>query len=68
MVNAGRDREIYPKSDAAPIFDAVAAEDRTFLEMPEARHYFEPDFGQSEAPAVEALMDHVVPWIEERFL
>lgn len=68
VVNAGQDREIYPRSDAAPIYEAVVAEDKTFLEMPDARHYFEPDFGQNDAPAVEALMDRVVPWIEERFL
>jgi alpha-beta hydrolase superfamily lysophospholipase len=65
-VFAGRDREIYPLTDAAPIFAAVAANDKTFVELPDARHYFEPEFGQSEAPAVEALMDRVVAWIRER--
>jgi len=67
VVNAGRDREIYPETDARPIFDAVGADDRTFHAFPDARHYFEPDFGQREAPQVEALMDLVVPWIQERF-
>jgi pimeloyl-ACP methyl ester carboxylesterase len=67
VVNAGRDREIYPNTDAQPIFEAVAAPDRTFHELPEARHYFEPDFGETHAPVVEALMDLVVPWIRERF-
>jgi len=67
VVNAGRDREIYPETDAKPIFDAVAAPDRTFHEVPDARHYFEPDFGEREAPHVEQLMDVVVPWIQERF-
>jgi hypothetical protein len=67
VVNAGRDREIYPETDARPIFDAVAAEDRTFRAFPDARHYFEPDFGEREAPQVEVLMDLVVPWILERF-
>lgn len=67
VVNAGQDREIYPLSDAAPIYEAVAAKDKTFLEMPNARHYFEPDFGQKDAPAVDALMDRLVPWIQERF-
>jgi len=66
VVNAGRDREIYPSVDAKPIFDAVGAEDRTYLEFPEARHYFEPEFGAREAPDVEKLMDAVVPWIQER--
>lgn len=67
VVNAGRDREIYPQTDAGPIFEAVASEDKTFHELPDARHYFEPEFGQKEAPAVEQLMDLVVPWIQQRF-
>lgn len=67
VVNAGRDKEIYPATDAAPIFEACVAEDRTFREFPHARHYFEPDFGASESPDVEALMDLVVPWIRDRF-
>ena len=67
VINAERDREIYPQTDAKPIFQAVAASDRTFKSFPEARHYFEPDFGETEAPAVESLMDTVVPWIQERF-
>jgi acetyl esterase/lipase len=64
---AGRDREIYAGADAEPIRTAVVSEDATFREYESARHYFEPDFGQKEAPQVEALMDDVVPWIQERF-
>lgn len=67
LVNAGQDREIYPKTDAEPIFAAVAAEDRTFHSFPKARHYFEPELGHTDSPDVEALMDLVVPWIRERF-
>ncbi len=66
VVNAGRDREIYPETDARPIFAAVAAADRRFESFPTARHYFEPEFGSRETPDVEALMDLVVPWIQER--
>ena len=66
VVNAGRDREIYPKTDAEPIFRAVGARDKTFLDFPDARHYFEPDFGATSAPDVERLMDQLVPWLEER--
>jgi hypothetical protein len=67
VVNAGRDREIYPNVDAKPIFDAVGATDRTFMDFPKARHYFEPEFGSNETPEVTELMDVLVPWIEERF-
>ena len=67
VVHAGADQEIYRESDALKIFNAAAASDKTFIEFEEARHYFEPDFGQKESPAVEALMDKLIPWIEERF-
>lgn len=68
VIHAGADREIYPLSDAQPIFAAVGAEDRQFLDFPDARHYFEPDFGQSESPAREAMLDALVAWIRERFV
>jgi pimeloyl-ACP methyl ester carboxylesterase len=67
VVNAGRDREIYPETDAGPIFEAVASEDRSYHSFPKARHYFEPDLGSTHAPDVETLMDLVVPWIRQRF-
>lgn len=66
VVSAGRDREIFPDTDARPLFEAVASKDKTWLTFENARHYFEPDLGEQEAPDVEALMDAVVPWIEER--
>jgi acetyl esterase/lipase len=67
VVNAGRDKEIYPTVDARPIFEAVAANDKTFHELPQARHYFEPAFGATEAPDVEAAMTLVVDWLRARF-
>jgi hypothetical protein len=66
VINAGRDREIYPNTDATPIFEAVGAKDRSFLNVPEARHYFEPEFGAKEAPDVKEVMDHIIPWLQER--
>jgi pimeloyl-ACP methyl ester carboxylesterase len=67
FINAGRDQEIFPATDARPMFEAVAAPDKTFLEFPDAQHYFNPPFGQKDAPDVESVMDAVVPWIRERF-
>jgi pimeloyl-ACP methyl ester carboxylesterase len=67
MVHAACDREIYPAGDVRPVWEAVAAKDKTFVEIPGARHYFEPEFGQTDAPDVERLMDVVVPWIRARF-
>ncbi len=65
LVHAGRDREIFP-ADVAAIAGAIAAADRRVVTIEGARHYFEPELGEREAPHVEALMDVVVPWIEER--
>jgi alpha-beta hydrolase superfamily lysophospholipase len=67
VVHAGRDREIYPKSDAQPIFEAVVSDDRSFHTIEDARHYFEPDFGSDDESARERLMDLLVPWIQQRF-
>jgi len=67
FINAGKDQEIFPKTDAIPMFNAIAAKDKTYVDFPTARHYFEPEFGKREAPDVEKVMDVVVPWILERF-
>jgi pimeloyl-ACP methyl ester carboxylesterase len=67
FINAGKDQEIFPKTDAIPMFSAIAAKDKTYVDFPNARHYFEPPFGQREAPDVEKVMDVVVLWILERF-
>jgi len=66
VVHAGRDREVYFDRDVAPVFEACAAADKRLVRIEGARHYFEPDFGQKEAPDVERLMDVVVPWLRER--
>src|SRR5262249_58127450 len=63
FVNAGKDQDIFPQTDALPMFEVIAAKDKTYVDFPNARHYFEPPFGQREAPDVEKLMDIVVPWI-----
>lgn len=67
FINAGKDQEIFPLTDARPMFEAVAARDKTFIEFPGAQHYFNPPFGRKDAPDVEKVMDAVVPWILERF-
>ncbi len=67
VVNAGKDNEIFPNTDAKPIFESVVSKDRKYVNFPDALHYFEPPFGQKTAPDVEKLMDLLVPWVEERF-
>jgi len=66
MVHAARDREVFP-SDALAIGEAIAAKDKTVVTIEGARHYFEPEPGEKDAPHVEKLMDVVVPWLSERF-
>jgi hypothetical protein len=67
MVYAARDREVYFERDVRPAFEACAASDKRLVRIDGARHYFEPDFGETAAPDVERLMDVVVPWMKERF-
>lgn len=65
MVNASRDKEIYPRGDAEAMWQAVTAKDRTFRQF-DGEHYFEPPFGSPVAPDVDRLMAEVVPWVLER--
>jgi len=65
VCNATKDKEIYP-ADTKEIWNAVTAKDRSQHDF-NASHYFEPPFGEKEAPDVKRLMDTVVPWIKERF-
>jgi dienelactone hydrolase len=66
LVHAGRDREIFP-GDVAAVDRAIASPDKRVVTLEAARHYFEPEAGAKEGGHVDALMDVVVPWIEERF-
>jgi pimeloyl-ACP methyl ester carboxylesterase len=67
FINAGKDQEIFPKTDAIPMFEAIKSKDKTFVDFPNARHYFEPEFGAKDAPDVDKVMDVIVPWVLERF-
>lgn len=67
FINAGKDQEIFPKTDAEPMFAAIASSDKTYHSFDHARPSFEPEFGAREAPDVEKVMDVISPWILERF-
>lgn len=67
VVHAARDREVYFDLDVRPVYEASAATDRALVRIEGARHYFEPEFGETKAPDVDRLMDVVVPWMRERF-
>lgn len=64
MVNALRDKEIYP-GEAKKMWDSLQGDHNTFLEI-DAEHYFEPEFGAPTAPDVDRLMAQVVPWVQQR--
>jgi dienelactone hydrolase len=66
VIHAGADREIFP-ADLEAISGALAATDRRVETIAGARHYFDPELGRREAPHVEAAMDLVIPWLQERF-
>lgn len=65
VVNASRDREIYP-AEAREMHETALSQDKTFIEL-DAEHYFEPPFGQQTAPDVDVLMARLIPWALERF-
>jgi hypothetical protein len=64
-VFAGRDREIFP-ADIAAVEAGIASADKRVVTIEAARHYFEPEPGGNQGH-VDALMDVVVPWLQERF-
>ena len=66
MIHAGADREIHP-ADQRALDEALVAEDRATVTFENARHYFEPDFGQESSPQREQLGDLLVSWLRERF-
>lgn len=65
VVHAERDAEITPLADHAPVAEALAGR-ATITTIEGAGHYFEPPFGQTEAPHVEAAMDVVLGWLAAR--
>jgi pimeloyl-ACP methyl ester carboxylesterase len=67
VINAGRDRDVYPLTHSRKIFDALASVDKEYWEFPDAQHYFEPEQETEGNQTLDALMARLVPWIEERF-
>ena len=65
VCNAKHDVEIYP-GDCEAVWSAITTADKTRYDF-DAKHYFEPEFGETYAPDVKEVMDKVIPWIKERF-
>ena len=66
VVNAGRDRDVYPESHSRAIFNALASKDKTYLDFPDQLHYFEPGEGEADNTGALAQMAKLVPWLEAR--
>jgi hypothetical protein len=66
VVNAGRDRDVYPEAHSKAIFRALAASDKAYFEFPNRLHYFEPDEGEDPTAPVRDLMTKLLPWLKER--
>lgn len=66
LVNAGRDRDVYPETHSKTIHRALAAKDKAYFDFPHRLHYFEPDEGEDPAAPVREQMAKVLPWLQER--
>ena len=66
VVNAGRDMDVYPQTHSRAIFDALASTDKTYIDFPNALHYFEPDAGEADNAGAQEQMAQLLPWLQER--
>ncbi len=66
VVNAGRDMDVYPETHSKAIFNALASKDKTYLDFPNALHYFEPGEGEADNAGALAQMAKLIPWLQER--
>lgn len=66
MVNARGDQEIYP-AEAREAFDALTAEDKSFVELSGADHYLRPLPGEEGEPIERLCEEWLLPWLRERW-
>ena len=66
VVNAGRDMDVYPEAHSKAIFSALGSQDKTYIDFPDALHYFEPGEGEADNVGALAQMARLIPWLEER--
>ena len=66
VVNAGRDMDVYPQTHSRAIFDALASQDKTYVNFPDALHYFEPGEGEADNAGALAQMALLLPWLQAR--
>ena len=66
VVNAGRDMDVYPETHSKAIFDALASKDKTYLDFPDALHYFEPGEGEADNTGALAQVARLLPRLQSR--
>lgn len=66
VIHAGKDLDVFPNTHSKTIFDAVGSEDKEYWDFPNALHYFEPEQDETDTVSLDALMDRLIPWAEER--
>ena len=66
VIHAGKDLDVFPDTHSKATFAALASKDKQYWDFPDALHYFEPEIGENDSRTLDALMERLVPWIEER--
>lgn len=66
VIHAGKDLDVFPETHSRTILQELGSTDKDYWDFPDALHYFEPEEGESGTATLDALMDRLVPWVEER--
>lgn len=66
VVHAGKDLDVYPNTHTQRIVDSLGSTDKTYLDFPNALHYFEPDEGEDPNTGAIAQMAKLLPWLQSR--
>ena len=66
VIHAGKDLDVFPGTHSKTILEELGSTDKEYWDFPDALHYFEPEEGESGTATLDALMERLVPWVEER--
>jgi len=66
VIEAGRDLDVFPRTQTKVIYDAIGTADKALWTFPDALHYFEPEDDGTDRGQLEQLMGRLVPWLQAR--
>ena len=66
VIHAGKDLDVFPETHSKTILEELGSTDKEYWDFPDALHYFEAEEGESGTATLDALMERLVPWVEER--